>query len=95
MTKTIDQLIKKINKNGKLFSFQHQDKQNGVKYNWSSCYVENDKIIIRGEYYNENSNSRNAIISLTNVKTKEIIGKRLFIIFLYIMIVIIYHFTNL
>ena len=76
MTKKIDQLIKKICKKGKLLSFENQDKQNGVTGNWSSCFVENDKIIIRGELDNQNKASRNAIISLTNVKTNQIIGKK-------------------
>ena len=86
MTKTIDQLIKKIKKNGKLLSFEHQDKQNGVFANHSSCFVENDKIIIRGEYNNPNSSNRNAIISLTNVKTQEIIGNRFLFIILFILV---------
>ena len=74
MTKTIDQFIKKIKKKGKLLSFQEHDKQKGVKKNRSSCYLEREKLLIRGEFDNGNTN-RKAVLTVFNMKTKTMQGK--------------------
>ena len=74
MTKHIEQLIKKIHQNGKLLSLQQQDQQNGVKNNFTSCYVEENKMLFRGEFDNPSS-SRKALLTMTNMETNEILGK--------------------
>ena len=74
MTKSIEQLIKKMFNNGKLQSLQQQDAKNGVKHNFTSCYVEEKQIIFRGEYNNPSSSSRNALLTMTCGKTNQILG---------------------
>ena len=75
MTKTIEQLIQKMHKNGELLSLQKQDGENEVKHNFTSCYVKGKKVFIRGEYLNPSSSSRKALLTLTHGETNEIIGK--------------------
>ena len=81
MTKQIDQLIKKMHDNGKLLSLQSQDSQNGVKHNWTSCYVKKKQMIVRGEHGKPSSLSRNALLTLTNGKTNQVMGMLYVVLF--------------
>ena len=63
-------------RNGKVLSFQKVDQKEGVKETWSSCFVKESNVIVRGQYWNVSS--ENALIMAIDGSSKELKGETWF-----------------
>ena len=70
MEQTLEKLIDEVIVNGKVFKLAKNDEHFGVDINYCSEYISSLDSILRGECDNYNDD-RNALITKTNVKTKE------------------------
>ena len=68
--------IKKLMRNGEVLSFQKVDAKKKVMSIWSSCFVEENNVIIRGQY-NNNSLEKTLVMAIDG-NNKELIGEKLY-----------------
>ena len=74
MTRSIQQLFKTIQTQGTLLSHQETDSKTGVTHFWSSTFIKEKGLLVRGESYNPRSSKRNAMIVLYHPKTGQVKG---------------------
>ena len=75
MNKPVQNLIKIVKKNKKFYTFQKQDEKEGVEGVRSSYFLQKYNVIIRGEASEATICTRKRKILLTNLITKELVGK--------------------
>ena len=78
LSELICEKIEILKRNGKVISFKELDAKEGVKRVWTSCFVEEENVIVRGEYRNTNS-SRKVLILLFDGSSKKLRGISVFI----------------
>ena len=74
MSDTLQDLVKKIELNNQVVNHCEKNPNEGVMYNYSSCSVESDKTIIKGELSNPKTQTRKANITVFDAKTGQIRG---------------------
>ena len=70
---TIDS-IKKCLQNSNILSLEETDKAIGVKSNFCSSFLKSNDLMIQGEYFNQKSDERNAVVTFRDPATGKIIG---------------------
>jgi hypothetical protein len=80
MNHNFNDLTKKIDNQGQLFTCQNKDLNNGVKETWCSTYIPKKQTLIKGECHNQKSESRNAMMVLHDVANCKVIGKDILLV---------------
>ena len=74
MEKNTNGLVKPVEKNGKVLT--HRDTSiMGVSQYYSSTFIRNKNVLVKGEHSNIHSHKRNAMIILLDGQTEEIISE--------------------
>ena len=76
MEKNINQLVKPIQSNGQLLTHK-DDPKNGVTQYYCSCYIEREKLLVKGECRNPRQSQRNALIIFLDLETGLVRGESL------------------
>ena len=80
--------IKVLKKNGKVISFQEVGEKEGVKNIFSSCFIEEENVIVRGESSSYSSSSKTLIMAI-DVMSKKLRGENVFellMIYIYFLL---------
>lgn len=73
MEKNIDELVKPVEKNGKVLTLQDTSEEGPTWYNCST-FIEKKKVLVRGECKKDDTYNRNAMIVLFDAESGEVLG---------------------
>ena len=77
MTQNVNDLFETIHKSQRLFTHEDAHQKIGVKDVRCSVFIENKKLIVKGEYNLPNASQRTAMIFLMDPSTNEVKGEYL------------------
>ena len=81
LNKSIHKGIEIMKRNGKVLSFKDVDKKEKVQGIWASYFIQEENVIVRGEYLRANVSLNYCLILAVDVITMEIRGKNVFYFF--------------
>lgn len=74
MTKTIDHLIKNLQKSEQLVTHQEVHSTTRVSQFCCSCFIKQKNLLVKGELLNPDQNQRNALLLFIDPETNQVKG---------------------